>query len=99
MYFFLIPKSKLLKKYEIPKLNLPTPPPRFIYLFYVYEYTVADFRHSRRGLLDPITDGCELPCGCWELNTGPLEEQLVLLTSEPSLQPQMASFKKANNQT
>jgi hypothetical protein len=19
-----------------------------------------------------VTDGCELPCGCWELNLGPL---------------------------
>jgi hypothetical protein len=36
---------------------------------------------------DPITDGCEPPCGCWELNSGPLEEQSVLLTTEPSLQP------------
>jgi hypothetical protein len=35
---------------------------------------------------DPITDGCELPCGCWELTSGPLEEQAVLLTTEPSLQ-------------
>ena len=26
------------------------------------------------------------PCGCWELNSGPLEEQSVLLTTEPSLQ-------------
>ena len=36
---------------------------------------------------DLITDGCEPPCGCWELNSVPLEEQAVLLTSEPSLQP------------
>jgi len=36
---------------------------------------------------DPITDGCEPPCSCWELNSGPLEEQSVLLTAEPSLQP------------
>ena len=36
---------------------------------------------------DLITDGCEPPCGCWELNSGPLEEQAVLLTMEPSLQP------------
>jgi hypothetical protein len=47
--------------------------------------------------LDPITDGCESPCGCWELNSGPLEEQSVLLIAEPSLQttptPQ-ASFLK-----
>ena len=35
---------------------------------------------------DLITDGCEPLCGCWDLNSGPLEEQLVLLTSEPSLQ-------------
>jgi hypothetical protein len=31
-------------------------------------------------------DSCELPCGCWELNPGTLEEQPVLLTTEPSLQ-------------
>ena len=35
--------------------------------------------------LDPITDGCQPPCGCWELNTGLLEEQSVLLTAESSL--------------
>ena len=35
---------------------------------------------------DPITDGCEPACGCWELNLGPLEEQLVLLTTDSSLQ-------------
>ena len=29
---------------------------------------------------DLITDGCEPPCGCWELNSGPREEKLVLLT-------------------
>ena len=33
---------------------------------------------------DPITDGCEPPCGCWELYSEPLEEQSVLLTAEPS---------------
>ena len=36
---------------------------------------------------DPITDGCEPPWGWWKLNSGPLEEQSVLLTTEPSLQP------------
>jgi hypothetical protein len=41
--------------------------------------------HQKRAS-DPITDGCEPPCGCWELNSGPLEEQSVLLTAEPSLQ-------------
>ena len=36
-------------------------------------------------MLDPITDGCEPPCGCWDLNSGPLEEQSALshLSSHP----------------
>ena len=38
------------------------------------------------GILDPIIDGCEPPCGCWKLNSGPLEEQSVPLTTEPSHQ-------------
>ena len=41
---------------------------------------------------DLITDGCEPPCGCWELNSGPLEEQAMLLTTEPSLQPHVVRF-------
>ena len=41
----------------------------------------------------PITDGCEPPCGCWELNLGPLEEQSVFLTTEPSLQPSFTFLK------
>jgi hypothetical protein len=41
-----------------------------------------------------ITVGYEPPCGCWNLNSGPLEEQSVLLTTEPSLQP---SRQHANN--
>jgi hypothetical protein len=36
---------------------------------------------------NPITDGCEPPCGCQELNSGPLEEQPVPLTAEPTLHP------------
>ena len=35
---------------------------------------------------DPIIDGCEPLCSCWEMNSRPLEEQAVLLTAEPSLQ-------------
>jgi len=29
---------------------------------------------------DPIIDGCEPPCRCWELDSGPLEEQPLPLT-------------------
>jgi hypothetical protein len=59
---------------------------RFIYLFHVCEYCSCLQTHRNRAS-DPITDGCELPYGCWELNSGPLEEQSALLTTEPSLQP------------
>ena len=31
-----------------------------------------------------VTDICELPYGCWELNPCPLEEQLALLNAKPS---------------
>ena len=34
-----------------------------------------------------VTDGFEPPHGYWESNLGPLEEQPVLLSTEPSLQP------------
>jgi hypothetical protein len=37
-------------------------------------------------------DGCEPPCGCWDLNSGPSKEQSVLLSPEPSLQPKIYLF-------
>ena len=42
--------------------------------------------HQKRASA-PITDSCEPPWGCWELNSEPLEEQSVLLTTEPFLHP------------
>jgi hypothetical protein len=45
-----------------------------------------------------VTDGCELSCRCRELNSGPPEEQPVLFTVMPSLQPQYQNLflKKYN---
>jgi hypothetical protein len=54
-----------------------------MYLFYVYEYTVAVCRDQKR-VRDPITD-CELPCGGWKLNSGLWKSSQQL--AEPSLQP------------
>jgi hypothetical protein len=34
-----------------------------------------------------VVSGCEAWCRCWELNSCPLEEQLVLLITEPSSSP------------
>ena len=38
------------------------------------------------GFSETVTDGCELACGCWELNPGPLQEQPVIFKAEPPLQ-------------
>jgi hypothetical protein len=35
-----------------------------------------------------VTDGCEPLCAFWELTWGSLQEQSVLLTTEPSVQQQ-----------
>ena len=61
------------------------------YLFIICKHTITVFRHPRRDSVI-ITDGCEPPCGCWDLNSGPSEEQSVLLTTEPSLQPFLKKF-------
>jgi hypothetical protein len=47
------------------------------------KYTGAVFRSTRRVSLK---DSCEPLCSCWDLNSVPLEEQSVLLTTEPFLQ-------------
>lgn len=46
---------------------------------------------ARKGYQIPwrwsIPDGGELLWGCWKSDLGPLDEQGVLLTAEPSFQP------------
>ena len=42
--------------------------------------------HQKRAL-DPISDSCEPPRTCWELNWGPLGKHSVLSIAAPSLQP------------
>lgn len=52
---------------------------------------------ARREHLRPwnlVTDGCELPCGYWVLNSAPLEEQPALLITELSLSPLYEIFSK-----
>jgi hypothetical protein len=55
----------------------------------MYSVLSAFMLASQERAPDLIIDGCEPPCGCWKLNLVPLEEQTVLLTSEPVLQPQV----------
>lgn len=50
---------------------------------------------SKEGVRSPvtgITDGCELPCECWEQNLDPPQEHPMLLTPQPSLQPLQKLF-------
>jgi hypothetical protein len=49
--------------------------------FFLYECLYEGVRSPETG----VTDSCEITYRCWELNLGLLEEQLVLLTAEPSV--------------
>lgn len=47
-------------------------------------------RRSKEGLAfsgTRVVSVCEPLCGCWDLTLSHLQEQQVLLTSKPSLQP------------
>ena len=55
---------------------------------------------TRKGVVSSetrVTDGCEPPGGCWELNRHPLEEQQVVSTTEPSLPQPLPALKQANS--
>jgi len=43
-----------------------------------------------------VTASCKLPFGSWELNLGSLEDEPVLLTSEPSFQSHDELFSNGN---
>lgn len=56
---------------------------------YVYGCFYACILIHQKRVLDLMglqLHNCELTYGCWELNSGALEEQSLLLTIEPSLQ-------------
>ena len=60
-----------------------------VYLYYVHLQVP---RSQRRYWDTRVTDCSALPRRCWEPNLGPLQEQQVLLTTEPSLQPHCLCF-------
>ena len=55
----------------------------FLFFFKLYVNWCEGIRSPGTG----VTDSCKLPCGCWELNPGSLEEQAVSLTFKTSPQP------------
>ena len=54
----------------------------FIWMYVCVACACSALRGQKR-----VSNPLELPCGCWELYPGPLEEQPVLITTEPLLQP------------
>jgi hypothetical protein len=75
-------------------LGLVIPAKRgFLFIYFVHMNALSScIPPCQKKASDLIVDGCEPPYGCWELNSGPLEELPVLLTAEPSLQPQKVFF-------
>jgi hypothetical protein len=62
----------------------------FCLLIYLCTNCVQGLRRPEESIGSSGTgaiDVGESPCGCWELNPGPLEEQSVLLSADSSLQP------------
>jgi hypothetical protein len=92
---FVCPSDIIFLQRHFPSMNgsqKSCSQPCFIFVFkdsfiIIHKYSIADFRRTRRGLSDLITGGNEPPCGYWDLNSGPSEEQSVLLPTEPSRQP------------
>ena len=70
---------------------------KWIPLYLLMNALSAHMPAGQKRASDPIIDGCEPPLGCWGLNSGPLEEQAVLLTAEPSLQTLDTIFKNSYN--
>lgn len=50
----------------------------------MYEYSASKLSLMKKAS-DPTIDGCGPPRGCWELNSGSLEKQSVLLTTKSIL--------------
>ena len=65
---------------------------RFIIVICKYTVSVICLHIHQKRASDLIMDGCEPPCGCWDLNSGPSEEQSMLLTAEPFLQPHFSTL-------
>jgi hypothetical protein len=64
---------------------------RFTYFMYMTTLS-ACIPVCQKRATELIIDDYKSPCGGWELNSGPLEEQPVLLTTEPSVRPPAAGF-------
>lgn len=53
----------------------------------LHAWMAAEEARRKHQVPGGVMVGCEPPYGCWVLNLGPLQEQKVFLTIEPSPQP------------
>jgi hypothetical protein len=58
--------------------------PEYVFMHHVCAWCLWTTEEDLGASGAEATDSCELPCGLWEPNPGPLEEQQVL-TAESSL--------------
>jgi hypothetical protein len=89
MVYFLVTDKHILLWDKDPEMELLS---YRLYTFSALLSNILCIHHcclqtNQKKASDPIADGCEPPCGFWELNSGPLEEHSVLFPAEPSLQP------------
>jgi hypothetical protein len=65
----------------------------YLFILCIQIHSCSCLQTNQKKVSDSITDGCEPPCGFWELNSGSLEEQPLILITEPSLQPLFLNIK------
>lgn len=75
------------RKYNI-FINLLRISQQCMYFFklWVWEFCLDKTEDGGGSPGSDVTDTCEPPCGCWELNPNSLEEEHVLFTADPYLE-------------
>lgn len=66
--------------------------PTCIFVYYMHAWCPWRLAEGVRFLGTEVTDNCEVGCMFWEANSGPLEEQPLLLAAESSSSPSRLSL-------
>lgn len=68
-----------------------------LFFFFFKDLLIIINKYTRRGRQISL-QVIVLPCGCWDLSSGPSEEQSVLLPTEPSHQPSAHAFNPSTEE-
>jgi hypothetical protein len=85
-YLFIFLSSQIPDNADIFSISIDWHFNIFKDLFILYMWVYHHYPQTQKRGSDTITDGWKPPCGCWEMNSGPLEEHSVHSTAEPYLQ-------------